>query len=110
MWSGRSGRSGKPGGETSYLPDPPDPPDSVSSLNDPPSDAEQPGVGQASTVQRLGRASNTRVRHGSGLVNPVQRRVGGFARRRVLARALAELRRIALHVEDVVHDLEREAE
>src|SRR5687768_17947734 len=54
---------------------------------------------------RLEGLTHARLCAAPGLLETVQRRVGRLAGRRILARGLAEDRRRALDVENVVHDL-----
>ena len=61
-------------------------------------------------VERVERALDARSREPPRFFEAVDRRIGGLAGRGILAGGLAEIRRRAFDVEDVVDDLKREAD
>src|SRR5687768_9315517 len=80
---------------------------SIGSLYNPSPDAEEVRVGEATAIQCCLGAAETFGRHGAGLLEAIQRRVGRFPCGGVLARCLAEMSRFAFDIENVIDNLER---
>src|SRR5580765_6187088 len=78
--------------------------------HDPVGDSAQQAVGQPGVFERRVRPLQAVGRERAGAVEAEQRRVGRFRGGGVLARRLAERRRITFDIEDVIDDLEGEAD
>src|ERR1700674_305730 len=96
-----AGRAGREGREHTRL---------AGATDDPLGDGPKPARGQARVLEDDPRVPRTLGRESSGPLDAEDRRVAWLPARRVLARALAERRRVALDVEHVVDDLKREPE